>query len=66
MSNLHKSTEDTSIKVSKEAMKALEGKARVFESKKEVLERVIMQSCSPSKTPGIEPEQTESEDTNES
>lgn len=51
MSRVPKSTEDTSIKVSKEAMKALEGKARVFESKKDVLERVIMQSCIPQTKP---------------
>ena len=56
----------TTIKVSREALKSLETKARPFESKKEVLERVIMQSCSPSKIPGTEPKQTESEDVNES
>lgn len=39
---------DTSIKVSSEAMNDLAKKAKPFESKKDCLERIIMQSCSPS------------------
>ena len=54
--------EDTTIKVSKEAMKTLASKARPFESRKSCIERVIMQSCNPSKISETELEQTESED----
>jgi len=36
---------DTSIKVSSEAMNDLAKKAKPFESKKDCLERIIMQSC---------------------
>ena len=57
--------EDTTIKVSREAMKTLESKARPFESRKSCIERVIMQSCSPAKISGTEPEQTESESNDE-
>ena len=57
--------EDTTIKVSREAMKTLESKARPFESRKSCIERVIMQSCSPVKISGTEPEQTESESNDE-
>jgi len=39
---------DTSIKVSSEAMNDLAKKAKPFESKKDCLERIIMQSCTPS------------------
>ncbi len=39
---------DTSIKVSSEAMNDLAKKAKPFESKKDCLERIIMQSCSSS------------------
>ena len=39
---------DTSIKVSPEALNDLAKKAKPFESKKDCLERIIMQSCSPS------------------
>lgn len=39
---------DTSIKVSSEAMNDLSKKAKPFESKKDCLERIIMQSCSSS------------------
>ncbi len=48
--NMKKSNEepDTSIKVSSEAMNDLSKKAKPFESKKDCLERIIMQSCSPS------------------
>ena len=53
--------EDTTIKVSRETMKTLESKARPFESRKSCIERIIMQSCSPSKISGVEPEETESE-----
>ena len=41
--------EDTTIKVSKEVLDTLKKKARPFESRKSCIERVIMQSCSPSK-----------------
>ena len=39
---------DTSIKVSPEALNDLAKKAKPFESKKDCLERIITQSCSPS------------------
>jgi len=39
--------EETTVKLSKSAMKSLETKARPFESKRDCLERVIVQSCSP-------------------
>ena len=53
--------EDTTIKVSKEAMKTLESKARPFESRKSCIERVIMQSCSPSKISETQQTLTQSE-----
>ena len=58
--------EETTIRVSKTALETLKSKAKPFESKKQVLERVIMQSCVPSKISEIESEQSESEDVNES
>ena len=53
--------EDTTVKLSKKALKQLESKAKPFESKKECLERIITQNCCSSKeTPETEPEkQTE-------
>jgi len=39
---------DTSIKVSPIALNDLAKKAKPFESKKDCLERIIKQSCSPS------------------
>ena len=54
--------EDSTIKVSQEALDVLKKKARPFESRKSCIERVIMQSCSPSKISDTESEQTESED----
>lgn len=36
---------DTSVKLSKNALKQLESKARPFESKKDCLERIITQNC---------------------
>ena len=53
--------EETTIRVSKTALETLKLKAKPFESKKQVLERVIIQSCSPSKISGVAPEETESE-----
>ena len=46
---MNRSLEDTTIKVSKEVLDTLKEKARPFESRKSCIERVIMQSCSPSK-----------------
>lgn len=46
--------EETTIRVSKIALETLRLKAKPFESKKQVLERVIMQSCIPSKTSEVE------------
>jgi len=40
-----KQPEDTTVKVSKTVLKKLESKAKPFETKKECLERVIMQNC---------------------
>jgi len=39
---------DTSIKVSPKALNELSKKAKPFESKKDCLERIIKQNCSPS------------------
>jgi hypothetical protein len=54
--------DETTVKVSKEAMKTLANKALPFESRKSCIERVIMQSCNPSKISETLQEQTESED----
>ena len=40
--------EDTTVKLSKKAMNNLADKAKPFESKKDCLERVLMQNCSSS------------------
>lgn len=44
---MHKNKEsnDVTVKMTKNALKQLEKKARPFESKKECLERIIMQNC---------------------
>jgi len=44
MSTVSKS-EDTTVKISKKAMNDLANRAKPFESKKDCLERIIMQSC---------------------
>jgi len=38
--------EDTTVKLSKKAMNNLADKAKPFESKKDCLERILMQNCS--------------------
>ncbi len=40
--------EDTTVKLSKKAMNGLADKAKPFESKKDCLERILMQNCSSS------------------
>ncbi len=40
--------EDTTVKLSKKAMNNLADKAKPFESKKDCLERILMQNCSSS------------------
>lgn len=45
------SNDDTTVKLSKKTLASLESKARPFESKRDCIERVIMQSCSPQTKP---------------
>ena len=48
---------DTTVKLSKKAMNNLADKAKPFESKKDCLERILMQNCSSSnKKKGTEEE----------
>ncbi len=54
-------TNDATVKLTKKAQKVLESKAKPFESKKECLERVIMQNCGSSNESSVKEteEQTE-------
>lgn len=56
-------TEDTTVKLTKKALKKLETKAKPFESKRDCLERIIMQNCSSPRKSSVEEteEQTESQ-----
>lgn len=57
--------EDTTVKLSKKAMNNLADKAKPFESKKDCLERILMQNCSSSnkkKESEIELEQQDQEE----
>ena len=48
MTQVTTKNEDTTVKLSKKAMNNLAGKAKPFESKKDCLERILMQNCSSS------------------
>ena len=54
---------DTSVKLSKNALKKLESKARPFESKKDCLERIITQNCGTATGTAVEQNKEPEEET---